>query len=161
MESVMAGPVTKHTIAEAERELARRGASLLERGSGFAHGGLFLSQAEGEPVLIEMPASVLDALQNVLATIAETGEALVFSPEDEVSPEKAAEILGVSRPIVYQRMDTGRLPFRQVGTHRRIRATDIATLRQFEERRRTFAKALSADTEDLEENHARPGQSTP
>jgi excisionase family DNA binding protein len=100
-------------------------------------------------------------MQSVLATIAETGEAFVFKPEDEVSPERAAEMLGVSRPIVYQRMDTGKLPFRQVGTHRRIRATDVARLKQFEDRRRTFAAALSADTEDIEENYAQPGQSTP
>lgn len=157
----MAEPMTKHKIGEPERKLARRGAQFLERAPELSHGGLFLTEADGEPVLVEMPASVLRALQNLLATIAETGEALIFSPEDEVSPERAAEMLGVSRPVVYQRMDTGKLPFRQIGTHRRIRATDIATLKQFEDRRRTFAAALSADTEDLEENHAQPGQGTP
>jgi excisionase family DNA binding protein len=58
----------------------------------------------------------------------------VFKPEDEVSPERAAELLGVSRPIVYRRMDSGRLPFRQVGTHRRICPADVAKLKQFEDR---------------------------
>jgi hypothetical protein len=57
-------------------------------------------------------------------------------------------------------MDAGRLPFRQVGTHRRIRAADVAALKRFEDRRRSFAAALSADTEDLEENHAEPDQGT-
>jgi hypothetical protein len=56
-------------------------------------------------------------------------------------------------------MDTGRLPFRQVGTHRRIRTADVAELKKFEDRRWTFAAALSADTEDLEENDAQPGKS--
>jgi hypothetical protein len=36
--------------------------------------------------------------------------------------------------------------------HRMIRAADVVELKQFEDRRRTFAAALSADTEDLEEN---------
>jgi excisionase family DNA binding protein len=161
MESVVAEAVTKFKAGEAEREQAKQGASFLERASVLPHGGLFLTKADGERVLAEMPASLLRAMQSVLASIAETGEAFVFKPEDEVSPERAAEMLGVSRPIVYQRMDAGKLPFRQIGTHRRIRATDVAKLKQFEDRRRTFAAALSADTEDLEENYAQPGQSTP
>jgi hypothetical protein len=33
-----------------------------------------------------------------------------------------------------------------------IRAADVVELKQFEDRRRTFAAALSAKTEDLEEN---------
>jgi excisionase family DNA binding protein len=87
-----------------------------------------------------------------LAALAESGEALVLKSDAEVSPEKAAEILGISRPLVYQRMDSGRLPFRQVGTHRRI----VAALKLFEDQRRSLASALSADAEDLEENYAQP-----
>ena len=97
-------------------------------------------------------------MQSLLAAVAEPGTAFVFRSEDEVSPERAAELLGVSRPIVYQRMDRGKLPFRQVGTRRR-RAADVAKLKQFEDRRRSFVPALSADTEDLEENYAQPGKS--
>lgn len=149
----MADPVTLK-VEDVDRDQARKGASFLERASALEHGGLFLTKADGEKVLAEMPASILITMQSILATMAETGEALLFKPLDEVSPEKAAEMLGISRPLVYQRMDAGRLPFRQVGTHRRIRATDVAELRKFEDRRRSFAAELSADTEDLEENYA-------
>ena len=155
----MAETMTKLKVEEIDREQARKGASFLGRASVLEHGGLFLTKADGERVMAEMPASLLRAMQSLLAAVAEAGTAFVFKPEDEVSPERAAELLGVSRPIVYQRMDTGRLPFRQVGTHRRIRAADVAELKQFEDRRRTFAAALSADTEDLEENYAQPGKS--
>jgi excisionase family DNA binding protein len=106
-----------------------------------------------------MPASLLRAMQSFLAAVSESGATFVFKPEDEVSPERAAEMLAVSRPIVYQRMDTGKLPFRHVGTHRRIRASDVVELKKSEDRRRSFAAALSADTEDLEENYAQPGKS--
>jgi excisionase family DNA binding protein len=159
MEPSMAETVTRLKVEEIDREQAKKGASFLERASVLEHGGLFLTKADGERVMAEMPASLLRAMQNLLAALGETGEALVFKPEDEVSPERAAELLGVSRPIVYQRMDTGKLPFRQVGTHRRIRAADVAQLKKFEDRRRTFAAALSADTEDLEINHAQSGKS--
>jgi len=155
----MTDTVTKLKVEETDREQARRGASLLERASVLEHGGLFLTKANGEKVTVEMPDSLLRVMRSVLMAVAEAGVALVFKPEDEVSPERAAELLGISRPIVYQRMDTGKLPFRQVGTHRRIRAADVAELKQSEDRRRSFAAALSADTEDLEENYAKPGKS--
>jgi excisionase family DNA binding protein len=152
----MADTMTRLKVRESEREDARRAASFLEHAS--AHGGLFVTQADGEKVVAEIPASLLTALQDVLTVLAESGEALLLKADAEVSPEKAAKILGISRPLVYHRMDSGRLAFRQVGTHRRIRADDVAALKQFEERRRSFAAALSADTEDLEANDAKPGQ---
>jgi excisionase family DNA binding protein len=159
MEASVTDAVMKLKVEEPDREQARKGASFLERASVLEHGGLYLTKADGERVMAEMPASLLRAMQSLLTAVAESGTAFVFKPEDEVSPERAAELLGVSRPIVYQRMDTGKLPFRQVGTHRRIRAADVAKLKQFEDRRGSFAAALSADTEDLEENYAQPGKS--
>jgi excisionase family DNA binding protein len=79
--------------------------------------------------------------------------------EEEVSPEEAAKILGISDPIICHRMDAGKLPFREVGAQRRILVTDVLRLKEAEDRRRKFAAALGADTEDLEANYARPGQS--
>jgi excisionase family DNA binding protein len=152
----MADTMTRLKVRESEREDARKAASFLGRAS--AHGGLFVTEANGEKVVAEIPASLLTALQDVLTVLAESGEALLLKADAEVSPEKAAEILGISRPLVYHRMDSGRLAFRQVGTHRRIRAADLAALKQFEERRRSFTAALSADTEDLEANDTKSGQ---
>lgn len=148
----MADAETRLKVEEPDREQARNAADFLERACALGHGGLFLTTADGETVTAEMPVALLSAMQSVLATLASAGEAFVFKPADEVSPERAAELLGISRVIVDQRMDTGRLPFRQVGMHRMIRAADVVELKQFEDRRRTFAAALSADTEDLEEN---------
>lgn len=153
----MVEALTRLKVPDSEREEAKKAASFLERAS--THSGLFLTLANGEQVLAEMPASLLAAVKNVLVALAENGETFVIKSDAEVSPEKAAEILGISRPLVYQRMDSGRLPFRQVGTHRRVRAADVAALRQFEDQRRSFAAALSADTEELEENYAESDKS--
>ena len=148
----MADAETRLKVEEPDREQARNGADFLGRACALGHGGFFLTTTDGETATVEMPVSLLRALHGVLATLADAGEAFVFKPEDEVSPERAAEVLGISRVVVDQRMDTGRLPFRQVGMHRVIRAADVAELKQLEDRRRTFAAALSADTEDLEDN---------
>ena len=156
----MADAMTRLKVEETEREEARKGANFLERAAMLEHGGLFLTNVNGKKVTVEMPTSLLRLMKSILATLAETGEALLVNPEQEISPEKAAEILGISRPLVYQRMDTGKLAFRQVGTHRRIRVEDVVTLKRLEDQRRSFAADLSADTEDLEENYAKPDQSS-
>jgi len=155
----MVDAVIRLKVKDTDREEARRGVSFLEHASISAHGGLFLTKADGERISAEMPVSLLDALKDIFAALAESGEALLLKLDAEVSPEKAGEILGISRPLVCHRMDSGKLPFRQAGTHRRIRTADVATLKQFEDKRRSFALALSEDTEDLEENYAEFGKS--
>jgi hypothetical protein len=79
---------------------------------------------------------------------------MLDDPEDEISVERAAELLGISTQIVHQRMDSGKLSFRQVGMHRKVLLADVLALKPLEDRRRSFASDLSADTEDLEENFA-------
>lgn len=157
----MTEAMTRLIAAKAERDEARKAAELLERAAGLGHGGLSLVQANGEKLDADLPPSLLRAMKTILATLAETGEALLLAPDQDISPEKAAEILGISRPLVYQRMDAGKLPYRQVGTHRRVRISDVVALKASEDRRRSFAAALSADTEELEEHHARLGKSAP
>jgi len=152
--------VAKFTAGGApDRESARKGVNLIDRGADLSGVGLYLTTTTGKRIHEELPTTLLRAMQAVLRGLAEKGEALVLDPEDEMSPEDAAKLLGISRPIVYQRMDAGKLPFREVGTHRRVLLTDVLQLKEAEDRRRKFAAALGADTEDLEANYAHPGQS--
>jgi excisionase family DNA binding protein len=48
---------------------------------------------------------------------------MLDDPEDEISVERAAKLLGISTQIVHQRMDSGKLSFRQVGMHRKVLRT--------------------------------------
>jgi hypothetical protein len=52
----MAETVTRLKVEEIDREQAKKGASFLERASVLEHGGLFLTKADGERVMTEMPA---------------------------------------------------------------------------------------------------------
>jgi excisionase family DNA binding protein len=49
----------------------------------------------------------------------------VITPEDQVSTQVAADILGCSRPHVIKLLETGEMPFEMVGCHRRIRYADL------------------------------------
>ena len=97
---------------------------------------------------------MLEAVRGLLAKLVETNEVLLVNEEAELSPEDAAKVLGISRPLVYKRMNDGRLPFRQVGTHRRVSLRDVLALKPSEDRRRRFVRELSEDTDDLEMNYA-------
>ncbi|WP_048709841.1 helix-turn-helix domain-containing protein, partial [Microvirga massiliensis] len=113
-----------------------------------AGGELLLQDRTGKRVEVPLTASLLAAIGDVLARIGESEDVLIVDKEAELSPEQAAKVLGISRPLVYHHMDTGRLPFRQVGTHRRVLVNDVLALKRFEEERRLFSRELAEDTDD-------------
>ncbi|MFB6451395.1 helix-turn-helix domain-containing protein [Bradyrhizobium tunisiense] len=143
----MAEYLTRLKIESSDQDEARKGANLLDHAATLEHGGVFVTQTDGEIVAAEMPPSLLRAMKSILTALAETGEVLLLKSDPEISPEKAAEILGISRPLVYQRMDSGKLPFRLVGRHRRVLVNDVMILKRFEDRRRGLSNALDADTD--------------
>ncbi|WP_159719106.1 helix-turn-helix domain-containing protein [Geminicoccus flavidas] len=53
----------------------------------------------------------------------------VLIEDQELTPNQAADILGMSRPLIVQRMEAGDLSFRYVGKHRRTRLKDVLTLK--------------------------------
>ncbi|MFB6374623.1 MAG: excisionase family DNA-binding protein, partial [Bradymonadaceae bacterium] len=63
----------------------------------------------------------------------------------------AAEVLNVSRPYLVERLEEGEIPFRKVGSHRRIRLQDVLEYKraQKEESRRRLEE-LAAEDERLD-----------
>jgi excisionase family DNA binding protein len=157
----MVTAITKVEVSEPHRDEARKGADFLDRAAKTDRAGLFLSKPTGENVVFELPSDVLTALRALLDRIADNAEVLLLNMETELTPEQAAKVLGISRPIVYQRMDSGRLPYRPVGSHRRVLLKDVLALREFENQRRRVAKELSEDTDALETDYAPSPRSSP
>ena len=122
---------TKISIPPLDISAAADGAALLASSGGV--GGVFVAGSRGKRKYIELPTEALKALHSILSVLAEGGEAVLLREDDEATPAEAAAILGISRPLVYQRMDDGRLPFRTVGSHRRVRLRDVLALRPEEE----------------------------
>lgn len=59
---------------------------------------------------------------------ASSGNALLFSEDDTMSPAEAAQVLGVSRPMIYRYIEEGLLEDRPVNTYHRIPATSVQKL---------------------------------
>jgi hypothetical protein len=62
---------------------------------------------------------------------------------EELTPEQAGKILGISRPLVVRRMDDGRLPFRYEGAHRRCKLVDVIKLKAIEDKQTETLRELA------------------
>ena len=140
----------RHSLPAAERPSGARGAAALRTA---ARADLRLTRGDGTEEAVSLPASALPALADLLDRLSSSDAVTVLAEDTEITPEDAASVLGMSRPLVRRRMDTGVLPYRRVGAHRRLRLADVLALRAREEPVREALEALAADTEDLEQTH--------
>ena len=69
------------------------------------------------------PLAVL--LQYVVSGLARGVDVTVFESDAELTPNEAADLLHMSRPHLLKFLDGGELDFHRVGTHRRIRMSDL------------------------------------
>lgn len=77
----------------------------------------------------DIPPAVFDALQQVLAALANNQAISIVPTSLELTTNQAADILNVSRTHVIQMVDAGKIPHRLVGSHRRLALTDVLALR--------------------------------
>lgn len=86
------------------------------------------------------------AVRAMLDDVAHGARVVVLRAEDEVSPARAAELLGVTRQFVDRLCEDGVLPFRRLpgSRHRRIRVQDVIEVAAEREQRRAGAEAIRA-----------------
>ena len=90
----------------------------------------------------DIPVEIYAVLREVFQHLKD-GQAISLIPDDTLlTTQQAAEILNISRPYFYRLLDTGEIPFIQVGTHRKLRLADVEALR--ERRRNESRNALDA-----------------
>ncbi|MGR9244130.1 helix-turn-helix domain-containing protein (plasmid) [Rhizobium leguminosarum] len=69
--------------------------------------------------------------------------------EEMLSTQAASDILNVSRQYLVRLVDTGELAGEKVGSHRRLRAVDVAAFKAVRDAKRTSAlDRLSSLSED-------------
>jgi len=101
-------------------------------------------------VTVELPAEIAHVIVRVLSFIA-AGHAVTVMPiEAELTTQKAADLLGVSRPYLIQLLEKGLIPFHRIGSHRRIKVIDLVAYRDADDtRRRNVADELTAEAQRL------------
>ncbi len=141
--------MARYSLPEADRAGSARGADTLKRRGPADRVEVFVVHPDGSRETVAVPALAVGIIGDILARLSETDQIALLAEDAEVSPEDAAAILGISRPLVRRRMDAGVLPFRRVGAHRRLRLSDVLDLKRREQPIRTALDDLRADTEAL------------
>jgi len=67
-----------------------------------------------------MKSELTGFVETLLGHLRDGDRVAVLTEEQELTPNEAANILGVSRPLVVHRMDIGDLPFREIFRSRAI-----------------------------------------
>jgi excisionase family DNA binding protein len=134
------GSVRAHDLAVIERALA--GAATP------AEHGPHLVDADGTPV--EVPDPILDMLR-VMVHHLKAGHGVSVVPlQAELTTVEAAGLLNVSRPHLIKQLESGAIPFRMVGTHRRVRLVDVLAYRDRQDAQaREALDELTRQAEDL------------
>lgn len=105
-------------------------------------------QEEGE--FITIPKKALTLLSDIIENMAEGKTVSIVPSNSEVSTQQAADMLNVSRPHLVKILETKKIPFKKVGSHRRILLKDITSYKkQLAKQREAQLDFLSQQAQDL------------
>lgn len=78
---------------------------------------------------IKIPFRALQLLGDILKAMSEGKPISIVPVATEITTQKAAEMLGCSRPHLVKLLENGEIEYTKVGKHRRIMLEDIITYR--------------------------------
>jgi len=105
------------SIREAEQSAVEKLEHLLKRGIPS------LVTTTGEKV--KLPATVYEVLKRAVALMAD-GKAVTLIPDNQVvTTQRAADILGMSRPFFIKLLETGVMAHHRVGNQRRVYLREV------------------------------------
>jgi excisionase family DNA binding protein len=118
-----------------------------------------LSHIDGEETEIEIeeskerikiPSRALEFLSDILKAMSEGKPISIVPIATEVTTQKAAEILGCSRPYLIKLLEEGQIQFVKVGKHRRIKYEDVVSykLKMKEDQKQNLIDIMAFDEEN-------------
>ncbi|MDQ0472937.1 DNA-binding protein [Labrys wisconsinensis] len=139
--------MTTHTLQFVElSDRERKAAKPLGKGDRVE---VRLRRKSGEDQVVRLPPKAAALLEAALGHLLQGERVALLAEDQELSPNDAAGILGISRPLVVHRMNLGELPFRYVGKHRRAKLKDVLVLKTRMDAQQKALEALAEDAEDL------------
>jgi excisionase family DNA binding protein len=97
-----------------------------------------------------LPGYVINLLLAMLTEMSKGNAITVMPIHAELSTQETAELLNVSRPHLVDLLEQGKIPFRKVGTHRRVLANDVFDYKQrIDEARLKALDDLAAQAQEL------------
>lgn len=119
MAATAQGPIT---LPKAEQKRVEELEALLSRGKAA------LVSSTGER--IDLPNTVYEILRKVVTFMAH-GQAITLVPDNQaVTTQRAADLLGMSRPFFVKLLETGAMAYHRVGNQRRVYLRDVLAYAQ-------------------------------
>lgn len=103
---------------------------------------------EGRPVSVTVPREAFELFLEILGQMANGNAVTIVPVHAELTTQQAADLMNVSRPFLISLLEQGKIPFRSVGAHRRVRAADLLEYKQRDEaHRKALVDELTAEAE--------------
>ncbi|MFC4872071.1 excisionase family DNA-binding protein [Negadavirga shengliensis] len=143
----MATSIKKPTAKD--QKAARQSVAVLKSitGSTKPHDAVIF-QVEGTS--ISVPRNAVLLLEKVLDEMADGRTVEIASFSKELSTQEAADLLKVSRPHLVKLLETGKIPHKKVGAHRRVLLEDVKKYESsLRESRRKALDKLAREAQEM------------
>jgi excisionase family DNA binding protein len=99
---------------------------------------------------VKLPAAAVQLLVRILEEMAHGNTVRLIPVRAELTTQEAADMLNISRPSLIQLLDEGKIDYRRVGTHRRVRLDAVMKYkRKADAARRAALAELAAYDQEL------------
>lgn len=136
-----------------EAEIARTSRNALaalnlsdEQGEIHVH----LHTNDNQDAQLILPYAAAQLLLNVLKEMAK-GNAISLVPiQAELTTQQGADLLSVSRPFFIKLLEDGKIPYRKVGSYRRVKAQDVlAYIKEYQQTATEAMREMVAESQAL------------
>ncbi len=131
--------------AQQAQEALRLLSSVKQRGPR----SLQIAKNKNENVAVTVPKEAFDLFLEILGHLANGTAVSIVPVHAELTTQQAADMLNVSRPFLVKLLESGAIPHRKVGAHRRVLMADIMAYKQADDdKRKEVLNELAAEAQN-------------
>lgn len=139
------------TLSEADGRMAKRARKALSK----------VSAATMQPYLhfselpedVAIPPAAMPLIEQILEAFSKGERIRILKEESELTPQQAADMLGISRPLFMNIIHSGIIPNHRVGSNYRVLLKDILAYQTEKARRGVLLDQLTAQAQELDADY--------